>query len=158
MTGAQTLKMELDKVSKELTEKYDQLGMRASGRWESEKEVTVKESGTRLTGIILGSDYTRYLQFGRKPGRFPPIDSIEQWIKDKRITSDIPIRSLAFLIARKIAREGTRYFQQGGTNMIDSIITPERIDEIISKVGLIDVEGIVKGLVKEIEKYAKVTA
>ena len=154
MTPLQTLKNELELVSADLTKRYDELGMRASGQWDREKEVTAKESGTILTGKILGLEYTGALQFGRKPGKFPPIDRIEQWIQDKRITSDIPTRSLAFLIARKISEEGTRYFKQGGTDLIDSVITPERIDEIVDKVGLLYVDVIVKGLVAELEKLA----
>ena len=81
-------------------------------------------------------------------------DADWQWIQDKRITSDIPTRSLAFLIARKISEDGTRYLQRGGTDLIDSVITPQRIDEIVDKVGLIYVDVIVKGLVAELEKLA----
>ena len=158
MTPLETLKKELDLVSKELTEKYDQLGMRASGRWELEKEFITKESGTRIVGTIWGASYTGALQFGRKPGKFPPIAAIEQWIQDKRIISDIPIRSLAYLIARKIAKEGTKYFRQGGTDLIDSVITTDRIDNIISKVGLVHVDVIVRGLVRELQEFAKVAA
>ena len=148
------LKIELDKLSADLTAKYDELGMRASGKWEREKTVEVSQSGSVISGKIEGMKYTEQLQFGRRPGRFPPIDSIEQWISDKGITSEIPVRSLAFLIARKIANEGTRYFKQGGTDLIDSVITTSRIDEIVSKVGIINVESIVSGFVSELKKLA----
>jgi hypothetical protein len=76
------------------------------------------------------------------------------WIYDKQIRPDIPIRSLAYLIARKIAREGTDYFKQGGTDLIDSVVTPQRIDSIISKIGVVHVDFIVKGFINEIKKVA----
>lgn len=151
---SEILKKEFERLSADLTAKYNELGMRASGDWEKGKTVDISERGTVVSGKIEGLDYTEQLQFGRKPGRFPPIDAIEKWISDKGIATDIPIRSLAFLIARKIANEGTKYFRQGGTDLIDSVITPERIDDIISQVGIINVEGIVDGFVKELKEVA----
>lgn len=148
------IKREFDKLSADLTTRYEELGMRASGKWVQEKIVEADESGTVVRARIEGTKYTEQLQFGRKPGKFPPIDSIEQWISDKGITADIPVRSLAFLIARKIANEGTRYFRDGGTDLINSVVTPERIDSIISKVGIVNIEGIVSGLVSELKKVS----
>lgn len=148
------LKKEFDKLSADLTEKHNELGMRASGNWVQEKIVEASESGTLLTALITAPKYTEQLQYGRKPGKFPPLAAIEQWINDKGITPDIPIRSLAYLIARKIAMEGTEYYKQGGTGLIDSVITSERIDGIISKVGIINVEGIVGGMVKKLKKVS----
>ena len=111
------------------------------------------------TGKILGLEYTGALQFGRGPtknsgGSGPTLrERIEQWIQDKRIISDISVRSLSYAIANKIHAEGTKSFPQG-TDLIDSVITPERIDEIVDKVGLLYVDVIVKGLVAELEKLA----
>ena len=58
-------------------------------------------------------EYWKYANYGRGPGKFPPLDKIEDWIKRRKIspypTRDgrIPTRKqLSFLIARKIAREG----------------------------------------------------
>ena len=42
-------------------------------------------------------------EFGRRAGKFPPVDEIRAWAKRKGIPEDA-----AFLIARKIAREGTK--------------------------------------------------
>lgn len=148
------LQNEFDKLSVDLTARYVELGMRASGKWDKEKTVTTSESGTVVSAKIEGAPYTRQLQFGRKPGKFPPLAAIEQWINDKGIVPEIPIRSLAYLIARKIAKEGTKYFKQGGTDLVDSVVTPQRIDDIIAKVGIINVEGIISGFVNELKKVA----
>lgn len=148
------LKEEMQALSADLTRKYEALGMRASGQWEREKGVEVESQGTRIKGRIIGMHYTIQLQLGRKPGKFPPIRSIAQWIEDKGIASDIPIRSLAFLIARKIAEEGTRYFQQGGTDLVDGVVTPERIEAIIQRVGMVNVNAMVDGFVNELKQVA----
>lgn len=148
------LKKEFDKLSDDLTKRHIELGMRSSGNWAQEKIVEASEGGSVLTARIEAPKYTEQLQFGRKPGKFPPLAAIEQWINDKGITPDIPIRSLAFLIARKIANEGTQYFKDGGTDLIDSVVTPQRIDSIIAQVGIINVDAIVSGFVKELKKVA----
>lgn len=58
-------------------------------------------------------EYWKYANYGRGPGKFPPLDKIEEWIKRRKI-SPYPLKSgkvptrpqLAFLIGRKIAEEG----------------------------------------------------
>ena len=58
-------------------------------------------------------EYWKYANYGRGPGKFPPISKIEEWIKRKKIapyptkSGRVPTRpQLAFLISRKIAKEG----------------------------------------------------
>lgn len=58
-------------------------------------------------------EYWKWANYGRKPGKMPPINAIEQWINVRGITpkskNGLPVseKSLAFLIARKIGRDGT---------------------------------------------------
>lgn len=66
-----------------------------------------------LTLDFEALDYWRYVESGRKPGKFPPRSAIRQWIDDKPIQpypdsrGRIPTKDqLAFLISRKIAFEG----------------------------------------------------
>lgn len=58
-------------------------------------------------------EYWRWANYGRGPGKFPPPDRIEDWIKRRKISpyptksGRIPTRKqLAYLIGRKIAKEG----------------------------------------------------
>lgn len=68
---------------------------------------------TTLSVSFELEDYWKYVEYGRTPGKQPPIDKIEEWIRVKPIVPDpingkIPdTRQLAYLIARKIGREGT---------------------------------------------------
>jgi len=132
-SDSQILQNEFESLKADLIAKHNELGMPASGKWERELSVDVK----RQKAIIYGTPYTEQLVNGREPGEFPPVDLIRQWIIDKPVPFDpskITISSLAFLFARSIAREGTKYFKQGGTDLIESVITPARIQSIIDAV------------------------
>lgn len=133
MTSSEILAEEMEAIKEDLIARHRELGMEASGDWINSLEADTK----RLKGVIRGLPYTQQLVTGREPGKFPPIKAIEKWIYDKGIQpidDTIKISSLAFLIARKISRMGTDYFMQGGTDLVDSVITPERIQRIINRV------------------------
>lgn len=131
-----TLSKEFEDLKKDLILAYDQKGMRASGKFADSLEV-VKVSETRVQ--LWGEDYAQQLETGRLAGKFPPIADIEQWIRDKgiaqRIEGQIKISSLAFLIARKIAREGWKREGYGGVELISDVVTNERMQKIIDEVG-----------------------
>lgn len=86
--------------------------------------------------IFSTKKYFTVLETGRKPGKRPPIDVIEKWVKDKPIIpkNKISTRSLAFLIARKIGDEGSLLHREGANSgVISKSINEQRIKE-----GLVD--------------------
>jgi hypothetical protein len=84
-------------------------------------EVLATATGYRLT--LYGASYALALEYGRKPGKFPPLRSIQLWIEAKGLTQKpggasvtagaTGYSSLAFLIGRKIAQNGTVLYQAG---------------------------------------------
>lgn len=74
----------------------------------------VKFDGKYLTVYIQLEDYWKWVENGRKAGKFPPVDVIKKWITIKPViprgkNGKLPTENqLAYLIGRKIAREGTR--------------------------------------------------
>jgi hypothetical protein len=151
MNDEEILRQEFESIREDLISRYDELGLRASGEFERDAEVRV--TGTRAE--LWGSHYIEQLVHGRAPGRFPPVEAIAKWIEDKGISAiDISVGSLAFLIARKIAREGTEIFKQGGTDLVDSVITPERIQRIIDRVGSLHVSNFVLNVTRELKNIA----
>lgn len=125
------LLLEFEKLKQDLISKHIELGMEASGKWIDSLEVV--EENLRVS--LLGEKYTDQLVYGRKAGTMPPVSAIEQWIKDKGIIPNIPIRSLAWAIAISIKKKGTTYYQKGGTDLVSSVITVERINKIINLIG-----------------------
>ncbi|WP_417867966.1 hypothetical protein [Xanthomarina gelatinilytica] len=153
MTPSEILAEEMEAIKIDLIAKHRELGMPASGKWIE----SVEANTNRLSGVILAEHYTEQLVNGRAPGRFPPIDRIEQWIKDKGIQpidANLKISSLAFLIARKIAREGTRYFQEGGTDLVEAVITPARIQRIINRVTEFQINSFTSDITGMFQKLA----
>ncbi len=145
---SEILKEEFESLKNDLIAKHESLGMKASGNWIDSLENRTKG----LSGQLWGEAYTEQLVNGRKPGKFPPVKIIEKWIYDKGITpAGISYSSLAFLIARKIAKEGTEYFKEG-TDLVEAVITPERIQSILDKVSEFQISSFtteVKGILQQ---------
>ena len=149
MIASQKLVTEFESLKVDLIAKHKELGMKASGNWIDSLDVEVKG----LTATIYGEHYTEQLVEGRASGKFPPIAAITQWIKDKGITpfDNISISSLAFLIARKIAKSGTKYYQEGGTELVSAVITPQRIQQIIDSVSEFSINNFYSQITKVLE-------
>lgn len=106
----------------------------ASGKLVNSVEIEYHDSGFR----ILAEHYVYYLIYGRKPGRFPNITAIRSWVQDRGIKSELPINSLAYLIARKIAEEGSsvwRRYKGADSGLLDDALSDERIDAFLEQFG-----------------------
>jgi HK97 gp10 family phage protein len=67
------------------------------------RSITVREASASRGEVAVGERYGGAVEFGRRPGKFPPISALERWAALKLGTP-----GLGFVIARKIAREGTK--------------------------------------------------
>lgn len=144
---------EFESLKADLIKAYDAKGMRASGNFANELEV-IQPTTTRIQ--LWGADYAQQLETGRQAGKFPPINAIKQWIEDKNIASrlngEITVSQLAFLIARKIAREGWKRQGFGGVELISEIVTDQRMQKIIDEVGLEKVSEVKSEIIKLIKE------
>ena len=89
-------------------------GINATDQLSQTAGVEVRRGDAYLDLSLLLQEYWKYVEYGRRAGKQPPIDAIRKWVEAKPVvpTPDangrIPtVRSLAYLIARKIGREGT---------------------------------------------------
>jgi hypothetical protein len=136
-TTQEILARRFDGLKTELAAAYNAKGMRASGKFEESLEVIATDTSV----ILIGEDYAQQLETGRRPG---PVskegqESIKQWILDKGVFTaaleEISLSSLAYLITRKIARDGFNREAHGGVNLVSEVVTPEKIQSIIDEVG-----------------------
>lgn len=105
MNEEEIYKQYLEILKAKLVLKYDELGLRASGDYESELEYEIAKNKL----IMYGAFHSTFMESGRRPGGFPPIQAIENWIEIKPGLPSIFVekkRQFAFLIARKIAQQG----------------------------------------------------
>lgn len=148
MTIKETISEWLGETQEIMVKKYDELGFRASGDWAKSLENEVTEGNGKYTATISGANYTYWMEHGRKPGKFPPRNAILKWINDKGIIAEgISRNSLAFLIARKIANEGTRI----RPGIVSDVITQARIQELYDKIGQVFINEVRSDVIKELK-------
>ncbi len=146
--AAAILKAEFELLRQEIIAKYEASGMESSGNWAQTVQVQQLPNGF---SIAAGG----YIN-GRRPGRQPPSEAILQWIKQKGIAArtgnEISLSNLAYLIARKIAKKGWKP-KKDAADIVSSIATPQRIQQIIDKAG----RPYVAGFTTEILQYLTTT-
>lgn len=82
--------------------------LRASIR--AEGKVHTDPKGVLMTRVAADSPYASWVEFGRGPGKAPPVDVLQRWVhlnRRKLGVKDEDVNSVAFLIGRKIAERGT---------------------------------------------------
>lgn len=89
--------------------------------------VTVSQD--KILGAITAVDYWEYVDFGRRPGKKPPLRDILSWVQTK-----LPIRkeldwAYAKTIQNNIAKKGTK-----GNNFASDVLTDERIKELEDRI------------------------
>lgn len=114
-----------------LIERYDQLGMRASGNWADGLSFNLEGNILYITGF----KYTEQLVYGRKPGKRPPMEPLKQWFQVKYGMSEQAAKGYAFGLQKKISEEGTSWFQKGGTNLLEVLVSQEAINVFYNDVG-----------------------
>lgn len=100
----------MEGVRKAYVEDQAAKGIRASGASAESLRIETSDEG----GKLYGSAYFYQQIFGRKPGSFPPIEDILEWIFVKGIepkNERDSYEDLAFMFARKIANSGTDIYQ-----------------------------------------------
>jgi len=115
-------------VVAEIQDNIEHEGHVATGRLKDSVRFKVNVAGQICYFELYLADYWKYVEYGRKPGKMPPVNAILTWMGYKRIGSYITgkgknpavgkksilatnlreQRSIAYLIARKIAKRGIK--------------------------------------------------
>lgn len=120
--GGENMLKALEAYSETLIERYREKltenQVNATGELSETADFRIHETkGGNFRIVLLLADYFQYVETGRGPGKFPPVEDILDWIEAKPILPKpytlpsgrqvIPTNEqLAFLIGRKIAEEG----------------------------------------------------
>jgi len=94
-------------------------------------------------GVIVMNDYYYYVDRGRKPGKFPPVNVVNQWVEDRIGTfPGLTFETTSFLVGRSIAKKGIsgiNFINNAIDNVIDDMIErgeddyAERFEEFIDE-------------------------
>lgn len=122
---------ELESLRQRIIANHLKAGQKASGRTIASLRVDVDEDG----GTLYGRKAFGTLETGRRGGKVPKgfYRIIYQWMQDKGIQVEKP-KSFAYLVARKIAREGTKLYRQGGRDDIYSNEIPKTTESVLSRI------------------------
>lgn len=103
----------MEAVSRVYKGKLQSDGHKATGKLIGSVKATVQIGSTQYTGELRLEDYWKYIEYGTKP-HWPPPQSLLKWIQakpilPKAINGITPSQDqLAYLIGRKISKEGTK--------------------------------------------------
>lgn len=125
---------ELEALKQRIIENHRNAGQVASGRTIASLKVEMTEDG----GVLWGRSPFGTLETGRKPGKVPAgfWKIIRQWMDDKGIQVEKP-DSFAYLVARKIAKEGTQLFREGGFYKIYSPEVKDTVERVSDGIGIL---------------------
>lgn len=119
---AESMQRILQQAADDIKRNHERAGQVASGRTRDSIRVEVVGGISEVTGMIWGRKYFAALETGsqawKKQYKRPPkpfVETIRQWMNDKGIEGS------AYLTARKIMREGTSLYRDGGRK---DIFTP----------------------------------
>ena len=139
------LQTEMESLREDILAVYEASGKKVSGEFEKGLEVLYQPN----KAFLFGYEYLG----GRRGGKAPPIKAIEDWLNAKGIKpieTSMKVSTLAYLISRKIAREGTK--KENNLAIYTQVITPQRIDEILEKINKLNVNAFIQAVTLTITK------
>lgn len=142
------IKTEVDAILDDIITLYNQSGKRVSGAFEDALEAKYSNNKAEIYGVS-------YLA-GRQAGKMPPVQAILKWIEKKglkAVEENITSSSLAWAIAKSIAKKGTK--PESVLKIYQEVITPKRIDSIIKKVSEFNVNLFVHEVETSLELLEK---
>ena len=155
MTNDDIIKEEIDSILVDIIEVYEQSGRKASGEFEKGLEAVYEPNKGTIKGFVYLAGRGKTKKKG-KAGEPTVQQNILEWLKTRGIRpieKKMKLSSLAYLIARKIHKQGTK--RSEWLRVYEQVITPERIDKIIDRVSELNVNKIITEITAELEVLAK---
>ena len=133
-----------DELVVRLKREFDQKNLNDTGKAQESLEAVAEENKILLYGLAR----VLFLQFGRSSGSFPPVDVIREWVERKLGVSEDESKDVAFVIARKIANEGTDIFTNRAKGLQIELVLQDLYDELSKVILDLKAQEISNGLIK----------
>ena len=128
-----------------LIPRFEELGMNATGQWKDNLEVRGSS--------IWGRDYTNQLVYGRRPGKFAPIAPLIKWVEVKLGLTGSQAVGVAYAVNHKLKNEGSNYFQQGGTTLLQILNEPKTLDYIKEQIAELIKDKLTSKVFEQLENF-----
>lgn len=130
----------------------------ASGDLEESITFEVDEVDGAVRLDVLLADYYKFVDMGRAAGKMPPISKLREWLRYPNVKDrlginglpDMKLNGIAYLMARKIKREGTKgnhFF----TNVVDKSGIIDELSEAVADAAMNDLSLSIDQLIKTVE-------
>jgi len=131
LTDVEIISQAINSIRLDIIKSQESKKLRASGKSASELQVNINETFGQIVDP-KGSFYEQ--EFGRKAGTYPPFKAIYDWLAYRKYgfnwKDEKERRSMTFAIMHKNKMKGSFTFIHGPTNVIQDVVTPERITAI----------------------------
>lgn len=148
----EAVEVAMDDLVDRIREEAADRGKVASGKTLASLRTSVLGSSAFVVGTLTGGEQWKFIGNGRGPGKMPPIQNIEQWIASKGLNLS------AWAVGRKIAREGSRDFRLGRTNIFADSIGAWQQGEPFAEVGRAGVTVFGDAYIQEVTNIFKAQA
>ena len=134
----------------------------ASGELDQSISFKIRSSSKKIELNITMLDYWGAVDEGRKAGKQPPIDKIKEWLTYPNVRdkirfgqndsefSDSERNSLAYLIARKIGKQGTKG-TNFATNVFESSLITKELPEVLTDAIVEDADLVLSELLSKFD-------
>lgn len=148
-TSQEILQLAGDVFVEKLRQQFEDKGLNDTHTAEKSLSSSVSDKMLKIEGLLR----TVVLITGREPGKFPPIEPIRKWVASKLgITEEKENKRVAFLVARKIATEGTAIFSNRAKGLQIELILIELNKQLQKEVSEQLTLDITKTIMDEYEK------
>src|SRR5690625_2671987 len=99
------IKLALSQVGEQIVEDIREHLRSSKGSTKVSDTIEFRVNGYQVT--VLAEDYLKYIDEGRSPGTFPPVQDIKRWVQNKGIQPvNMSLDQLTYVISRSIAEKG----------------------------------------------------
>lgn len=149
-------------TTQRLAEGLSENNTEASGDLKKSIRFNIKSSSKKIELNITMLDYWGAVDEGRKAGKQPPIDKIKEWLTYPNVRdkirfgqndsefSDSERNSLAYLIARKIGKQGTKG-TNFATNVFESSLITKELPEVLTDAIVEDADLVLSELLSKFD-------
>ena len=140
-----------ERTKQELIDKYNSMGLKASGAFEDGLSTETDESSTKIWTV----PHTWFMVEGRGSNSSQDKDKVKKWVGWagstflKKWVSDKGLDISPFAVAYKIARQGIRVPNENNDGtLISSVINDNSIERLLSDMGIFTIKEIKSEIIK----------